>query len=79
MIARYQVIRPLQGYQSQVCKVIDFQVFAAAMILVLNIFDSSASILKGNDEENDRDWDLLTSTNEILHHASKATGKQHES
>ena len=78
MIARYQLIRPAQGYQSLICKVIDFQVFTAAMILVLNLFDSSVSNSKRNQEEDDRDWDLLMSTNEILQHASKATGKQLE-
>ncbi|KAL8794932.1 MAG: hypothetical protein Q9195_002514 [Heterodermia aff. obscurata] len=74
MIARYQVVRPVQGYQSLICKVIDFQVFTAAMVLILNLFDCSAPNSKHNEEEDDRDWDLLTSTNEILQHASKATG-----
>lgn len=76
MIVRYQVVRPAQGYQSLICKVIDFQVFTAAMVLILNLFDSSASNSKRNEEEDDRDWDLLTSTNEMLQHASKATGEQ---
>ena len=74
MIARYQVIRPIQGYQSLICKIIDFQVFTAAMILVLNLLSSPASNVKRNDEEDDRDWDLLASTSEMLQHASKATG-----
>lgn len=74
MIARYQVIRPIQGYRSLICKVIDFQVFTAAMILVLNLFGSPASNVKRNEEEDDRDWDLLTSTSEMLQHASQATG-----
>ena len=76
MIIRYQMVRPFQGYHSLICKVIDFQVFTAAMILVLNFFGSPGSNLKRNEEEDDRDWDLLTSTNEMLQHASKATGKQ---
>ena len=73
MIVRYQVFRPVQGFESLVCKVIDFQVFTAAMILVLNLLGSRASNPKRNDSEDGRDWDLIISANNMLQHASEAT------
>lgn len=75
MIVRYQVIRPTQGFQSLVCKLIDFQVFTAAMFLILNLYGSLAATSKRNEEEDERDWDLIGSTHENLQQASKATGK----
>lgn len=74
MIIRFQVLRPVHGYQSLTCKIIDFQAFTAAMFLVLNLFSSLTSSPKRDEEEDNRDWDLVTSTNDILQHASQATG-----
>lgn len=74
MILIYQVLRPAQGLQSLICKIIDFQVFTAAMLMVLNLLGSLASHTQRNEEDDNRDWDLIISTNDLLQHASKATG-----
>lgn len=44
MITRYHIIRPVQGFQSLVCKIIDFQVLIAAMLLILNRLGRSIAI-----------------------------------
>lgn len=75
MIVRFKVLRPTQGFESLVCKLTDFQVFTAAMLLILNLYGSLAATSKRNEEEDERDWDLISATHEILQHASKATGK----
>ena len=74
MIARYRVIRPLQGFGSLVCKLVDFQVFTAAMILVINLLDHywKTEIVDHREAENDQDLVLVTT--EILRRASVATG-----
>lgn len=71
MILLYQIFRPVQGFRSLTCKLMDFQIFTAAMLLVLNLLEPSKK--KHNEEEDSRDWDLLTSTHDILQRASTAT------
>ena len=73
MITCYQIFRPKQGYASLVCKIVDFQVFTAAMLLVLNLIGFRGSTAKHSEEDDDRDWDLLISTNRMLQQASEAT------
>ena len=44
MLTLFKLLRPAQGFASNLCKVIDFQVFTAAMALVLNHFGGRVSI-----------------------------------
>lgn len=73
MIARYRVIRPVQGFSSLVCKLIDFQVFTAAMILVLNLLDHYRVSGTLNHSEAENDQDLISVTTVILQRASAET------
>ncbi|MCJ1453791.1 hypothetical protein MMC28_004140 [Mycoblastus sanguinarius] len=74
MIGCYRMIRPAQGFGSLICKVIDFQVFTAAMILVLNLLAHKAQLGSAHDhEETDKDWDLVFITTEILQRAALET------
>lgn len=73
MIVRYRVIRPVQGFGSLVCKMIDFQVFTAAMILVLNLLDHYRKSEALDHREVEHDQDLVTGTTEILQRASLET------
>lgn len=73
MILLYRVIRPVQGFGSLVCKMIDFQVFTAAMILVLNLFDHYRKSEALDHREAEHDQDLVTGTTEILQRASLET------
>ena len=73
MIARYRVIRPAQGFGSHICKMIDFQVFTAAMILVLNLLDHYRKTETFNNSEAESDQDLILITTDILRRASNET------
>ena len=73
MIARYRVFRPVQGFGSLVCKLIDFQVFTAAMILVINLIDHYRKPEKVDHREAENDQDLISVTTEILQRASVVT------
>lgn len=73
MIARYRIIRPVQGFASLVCKMIDFQIFTAAMILVLNLLDHYRKDNTKDHSEADNDQDLILVTTDILQRASKET------
>ncbi|CAD6576426.1 MAG: hypothetical protein ASARMPRED_007725 [Alectoria sarmentosa] len=73
MIARYRVIRPVQGFGSLTCKVIDFLVFTAAMILVLNLFDHYRKSDICDHSEAESDQELISVTTDILQRASVET------
>lgn len=73
MIARYRIIRPVQGFGSLVCRMIDFQVFTAAMILVLNLLDHYRNSNTVDHSEAEHDQDLILVTTNILQRASVET------
>lgn len=73
MIARYRIIRPVQGFGSLVCKMIDFQVFTAAMILILNLLDHYRKSDTHDHSEAEQDQDLILVTTDILRRASVET------
>jgi len=74
MIELYEVIRPAAGFASLVCKIIDFQAFTAAMVLVLNILGLSQTCSTNDLKETDADRRLVSSTKEILQRSSLETG-----
>ena len=73
MIARYRVIRPVQGFGSLVCKLVDFQAFTAAMILVINLLDHYRKSETFDHSEAENDQDLILGTTDILQRASIET------
>jgi len=73
MIQRYRTFRPARGFGSLVCKVVDFQVFTAAMVLVLNLLSISQSSLARDQQEATVDEELVTITHDLLHRASLET------
>ena len=70
MIACYRVIRPAQGYGSTVCKMLDFQAFTAAMILVINLIDHYRKTDTLDNSEADKDQSLIIVTTDIFQRAS---------
>lgn len=73
MIVRYRVMRPALGFGSLICKMIDFQVFTAAMILVLNLLDHYRKSEILDHSEADKDQDLVSAAADILQRASVET------
>ena len=70
MLARYHAVRPAPWFSSLVCKVIDFQAFTGAMILVLNLMDHYRKIEAIHHREAEQDQGLITLTTNILRRAS---------
>ena len=73
MLQRYRLFRPAQGFNSTVCKVVDFQVFTAAMVLVLNLLSLSQSSTVRDQQEAAMDEELICTTHDLLHRASCET------
>ena len=73
MVVRYKVLRPAKGFQSLICKVLDFQVFTAAMLLVLNLMGSCMTSPDRLHQDDSGDWQLISETYEILQRASHET------
>ena len=73
MISLYRIFRPIQGFASLVCKIIDFQAFTAAMLLVLNFLGLSPSSCASELKDADDDRDLVSITTSILQRASLET------
>lgn len=73
MLKRYEKFRPGMGLGSNICKVVDFQIFTAAMVLVLNLLSTSASSPPRDREEAAADEELITKTHDLLHRASLET------
>lgn len=73
MLHRYRIFRPAQGFSSLVCKVLDFQVFTPAMVLVLNLFGLSENDSAREKQEADQDEELVIAIYDILHQASLET------
>lgn len=73
MIKIYRVIRPVKGFGSLVCKMMDFQVFTAAMILILNLLDLYGRNGSRDYSEAEDDQTLILSTTGILQRASSET------
>ena len=73
MLNLYRRFRPSAGFSSHVCKVVDFQVFTAAMVLVLNFLATPQSATHREQEEAEQDEQLVAVVEDILHQASLAT------
>ena len=70
MIHIFRRLRPAQGYTSHLCKMLDFQVFTAAMVLVLNHHQCVHSgIPPYQNPDGDSDQELLLATTAIMQKA----------
>lgn len=74
MIIVYQALRSDEGVGPYICKVIDFQAFTAAMLLLLNLlgYAQGTPFKDQNNEEND--WELVEKTIEVLRSATNEAG-----
>ncbi len=73
MIHRYRIFRPAQGFASLACKIVDFQAFTAAMILILGLLGRSQHAYTRDLQEAEEDQRLVAITTEIFHRASAET------
>lgn len=73
MIRFYDALRGSDAVGPFICKLIDFQAFNAAMLILLNLYGYSHGSQK-NDEQDQSDSALVDTTIEILRKASKEAG-----
>ncbi|KAL2039380.1 hypothetical protein N7G274_008048 [Stereocaulon virgatum] len=74
MIRIYQLFRPVEDFGSHICRILDFQVFTAAMILVLNHLGLSQSSCASELRDAEDDRVLVSSVTSILQRASLHAG-----
>ncbi|KAE8446611.1 hypothetical protein EG329_011804 [Mollisiaceae sp. DMI_Dod_QoI] len=68
MIAAYQTLRNHAGMELIICDLMDFQVFTAAIALIIKILSSTSSCLNSNE----RDWQLVQSVTSGLGKVAQA-------
>lgn len=76
MLDLYGIIRPAAGFTSLVCRIMDFQAFTAAMVLVLNTLGLPETSPMGDTRQTDADRASVSIATEILQKASTETGGQ---
>lgn len=79
MIKYYRALRTNKSVGPYICKLVDFQAFTAAMLLLLNLCGYSAhqrgvTTHPPDLEQDQRDSDLIDETIALLHEASKELG-----
>lgn len=73
MIRFYDALRGSDTVGPYICKLVDFQAFSAAMLILLNLYGYSQGVQK-NVEQDQSDSALVDTTIEILRGASKEAG-----
>ncbi|KAH8704045.1 putative C6 finger domain protein [Talaromyces proteolyticus] len=66
----YGSLRSWEGMNPYICRVIDFQAFTSAMLLVINLLGYSEDAPNHSEEQDDKDWALVHATVEVLQKAA---------
>ncbi|RFU32840.1 hypothetical protein B7463_g3502, partial [Scytalidium lignicola] len=74
MLICYQALRSGSPVGPFMCKVVDFQSFTAAMLLLLSLLGYSRDSAGKASEAEAKDWGLVNKTTELLHRASREPG-----
>ena len=72
IIKVYHILRDEQKPVLKVCDMVDFQVFAAAMTLVIDLLAWSGTLDHNDLHREERDWELVLQTAEVLGHFSSS-------
>lgn len=70
----YKDLRSLAGVNPYICKVIDFQAFTAAMLLIIHLLGYSEESPNHSKEQDEKDWNLVKATTDILRRAATESG-----
>ncbi|OKL55860.1 hypothetical protein UA08_08882 [Talaromyces atroroseus] len=66
----YNKLRSWDLMNPFICRMIDFQVFSMAMLIIINILGYSQESPNYSPEQDERDWALVDQTTEVLRHAA---------
>ncbi|KAL2006009.1 hypothetical protein VTN00DRAFT_9663 [Thermoascus crustaceus] len=70
----YKLLRSSAGANPYICKIIDFLAFTVAMLLVIHLLGYSEEAPNHSREQDEKDWDLVKGTTEILRKAATESG-----
>lgn len=66
----YNMLRSADMMSPYICRLIDFQAFSAAMLLIINVIGYSEDAPNYSQEQDERDWAIVDATTEVLRHAA---------
>jgi hypothetical protein len=66
----YRELRSWEGMNPYICRVIDFQAFNAAMLLVINLVGYAEDAPNHSQEQDEKDWSLVETTIQVLRKAA---------
>jgi hypothetical protein len=66
----YNKLRSWDLMNPFICRMIDFQAFSMAMLLIINILGYSEDAPNHSSEQDEQDWALVDQTTEVLRHAA---------
>ncbi|KAL1969316.1 hypothetical protein VTN77DRAFT_9508 [Rasamsonia byssochlamydoides] len=72
-LVAYNALRSWSGINPYICRVIDFQAFTVAMLLIIHLLGYSEDAPGHSQAQDDRDWALVNETTEVLRKAAQET------
>lgn len=66
----YRELRSWKGMNPYICRVIDFQAFNSAMLLIINLVGYAEDAPNHSQEQDEKDWSLVDATIEVLRKAA---------
>ncbi|KAF3402351.1 putative transcription factor gsfR1 [Talaromyces pinophilus] len=66
----YNMLRSADMMSPYICRLIDFQAFSAAMLIVINVIGYSEDAPNYSPEQDEKDWAIVDATTEVLRHAA---------
>lgn len=70
----YKILRSNAGFKPYICKVVDFQAFTVAMLLIIHLLGFSDETPNHSEAQDERDWDLVMATIDVLRNAATERG-----
>lgn len=72
-LVAYNSLRSWSGINPYICRVIDFQAFTVAMLLIIHLLGYSEDAPDHSQAQDDKDWALVMETTEVLRKAAQET------
>jgi hypothetical protein len=66
----YNRLRSAGMMSPYICRLIDFQAFSVAMLLIINVIGYSEDAPNYSPEQDNKDWAIIDATTEVLRHAA---------
>ena len=70
----YKILRSSAGVKPYICKIVDFQAFTVAMLLIIHLLGYSDEAPNHSEVQDERDWDLVMAVIDVLRNAATERG-----